>query len=214
MGHRVGVEEIEASHWVAWMFDHLGFTGKGINDEAAVDHLQSLLPEEELQVVERFTYDSSPEDPNYRINAFFEEDRRPLTAAEVDMAQDEMDFNRRALLAVVEPLPLEIRSQIIPGQKFESINRILLHVAGTEWWYCGRIDRQVLKETMPTTPLEALHFSRENTKAALPSFVDDSRTTTLLGETWSARKALRRILWHEGDHTQHIRQLLQEMDES
>jgi len=29
----------------------------------------------------------------------------------------------------------------------------------------------------------------------------------LAGEVWSARKVLRRSLWHERDHTQHILQL-------
>jgi hypothetical protein len=34
---------------------------------------------------------------------------------------------------------------------------------------------------------------------------------TLSGETWSARKVLRRAMWHERDHTQHIRKLRQQL---
>jgi hypothetical protein len=34
---------------------------------------------------------------------------------------------------------------------------------------------------------------------------------TLSGETWSARKVMRRTLWHERDHTAHILKLRQRL---
>ena len=43
---------------------------------------------------------------------------------------------------------------------------------------------------------------------AVSAVSEDVRITEDRDELWSSRKVLRRALWHERDHTQHIRQLL------
>ncbi len=84
------------------------------------------------------------------------------------------------------------------------------HVAVAEWWYCERIGGVADWNALPTDPLAALDFSRENTRRFLPTLVGDTRVVTRVDESWSARKLLRRTLWHERDHTDHIRQRLAE----
>jgi len=64
MIYNVGVEDIEPNHWVAWSFDRPGLTGKGKTQDAALVHLQSLLPDGELHVAEEFAGFLSPQDPN------------------------------------------------------------------------------------------------------------------------------------------------------
>jgi hypothetical protein len=45
---------------------------------------------------------------------------------------------------------------------------------------------------------------REQFAEVLPKLVGDERIVTRVSEPWSARKILRRALWHERDHTQQI----------
>jgi hypothetical protein len=86
---------------------------------------------------------------------------------------------------------------------------ILKHVAGAEWWYCDRMGLVAFDwSSLPEDPLKALEVSRANTVLRLPELADDSRIVELVGERWSGRKVLRRALWHERDHTEHIRKLL------
>jgi hypothetical protein len=42
----------------------------------------------------------------------------------------------------------------------------------------------------------------------LPKLVGVNKVLGLGGKIWSPRKALRRALWHERDHTEHIRKLI------
>ena len=48
---------------------------------------------------------------------------------------------------------------------------------------------------------------RDHLLASLPSLPKRPGVVTLGGETWSARKVIRRAFWHERDHTQHVLKL-------
>ncbi|MBM2844633.1 MAG: hypothetical protein HW404_2470 [Anaerolineales bacterium] len=56
-------------------------------------------------------------------------------------------------------------------------------------------------------PLDAIHQVRQRLLAMLTALSGQTGVVALAGEVWSARKLLRRTLWHERDHTQHILQL-------
>lgn len=221
MIYNVGVEDIEPNHYVAWAFARPGLTGNGSTAEAAVAHLQVHLSNSEVRVVEEFHSYISSEDPEYLVNAFFEDDKRPLTPAEIQMALDEMLITRQNFLDQVEHLPPEILDQTIRGEYHDNLNGIVKHVALAEWGYCYKmsdnLDSMALlhnplaRTLMDAPPLEALAISRDNTRQLLPSLAGDTRIITYLGEKWSARKVLRRTLWHERDHTQHIAQRLRKM---
>jgi uncharacterized damage-inducible protein DinB len=204
MIYAVGVEDIEPDHWVAWAFAHPGLTGKGSTPDEAVASLRTALREGDIQVTEQFRAYPSEEDPDYLVNAFFEDDRRPLANDEVRTALDELEKSRQELLLLVSRVPLDVLAQPIPGETFGSVQGILRHIARAGWWYCDRLDSAAAWTTLPDEPFAALAVSRDNTRAWLPTLVGDERTATLQGETWSARKVLRRTLWHERDHTQHI----------
>jgi len=49
---------------------------------------------------------------------------------------------------------------------------------------------------------------RDHFNSLLPRLDGVDHVVGLEGEIWSPRKALRRALWHERDHTEHIRKLL------
>ncbi|MEK7327889.1 MAG: hypothetical protein AAB217_21800 [Chloroflexota bacterium] len=48
---------------------------------------------------------------------------------------------------------------------------------------------------------------RAHSRACLPKLISDTQIVTLVDEAWSARKVLRRTLWHERDHTRQIAKL-------
>jgi hypothetical protein len=51
---------------------------------------------------------------------------------------------------------------------------------------------------------EGIDFMNE----IFPTLQDSKQVVGADGEFWSPRKVLRRTLWHERDHTEHLRKLL------
>jgi len=49
---------------------------------------------------------------------------------------------------------------------------------------------------------------RQHLLDVLPYFIGDERLVENNGELWTPRKIIRRALWHERDHANHIRQLM------
>jgi hypothetical protein len=61
---------------------------------------------------------------------------------------------------------------------------------------------------IPKETDERLRVARTRLVEVLPGLVESRLVTGVEGEFWSPRKILRRILWHERDHTGHIYKLL------
>jgi len=110
-------------------------------------------------------------------------------------------------------VPPEILNCPIPGEVFGSIAGIIHHVGSGERFYHQRLDKTVQWDTLPADPFEAIAAARATTNAYLPTLVGDTRITVLVDEMWSARKVLRRTLWHERDHTGHIAERLAELQQ-
>lgn len=214
MAYRIGLEDIESGHWVAWWFERPGVTGSGRSPEEAIQNLARQVGIDPEDPVDVFNAHPSPEEPDYLVNAFFEDDRRPLSTAEVADGLARLRESRERLLALIHGVSEEMLSQPIDGERFETILGILRHVAVAEWWYCDRLDGVQDWDALPQPPLEALAVSRQNTQQFLLTLVDSSQIVTLVGESWSPRKVLRRVIWHEADHTSHIRQRLDEIRRS
>jgi hypothetical protein len=160
----------------------------------------------EVRVAEVFQAFPSLEDPAYIVNAFFEDDRRALTAEAVAFGLWFLEQSRRDLLQAVSRFSPGQFAHIIAAGPKDTLERILNHLAHAEWWYFDRLglaDPPQWKD-VPEDPLPRLERVRAGARAILPSLAGDTRVTTRTGEQWSARKVLRRMLWHERDHTQQI----------
>jgi uncharacterized damage-inducible protein DinB/predicted RNase H-like HicB family nuclease len=144
---------------------------------------------------------TNPANSDYTVNAFFACDAAPLTAPEVDLSARLLQWNRqeqRAAFAQLSSAALEE-----PVEDGWSIMRILHHIGRAEWWYLSRLD------LAPNTPApeawdERQDMGRQRLLEVLPRLVGDTRIILKDAEVWSPRKMLRRALWHEPDHTQHI----------
>lgn len=144
----------------------------------------------------------------YEVSAFFRHDWKPLTALDVERGLQLLAWSRADLLEVVADLPEGKLEEMQPGERW-SINGILAHVGGAEWWYLDRINRAgIPREAVPSAPLERLSVARALLLETLPALVGVELVLGKNGELWSPRKLLRRAIWHELDHVGHISRLV------
>src|SRR5262245_56169960 len=113
-----GIEDIEPNHYVAWAFIRPGLTGSGTTAEAAASHLQNFLSNSDVRIVEEFHSYMCQAEPDYRVNAFFEDDKRPLTEGEIGMGLDELLITRNVFLDQLEDVPPDVLARDIPGEAF------------------------------------------------------------------------------------------------
>jgi hypothetical protein len=101
----------------------------------------------------------------------------------------------------------EKRAAEYPGERW-SINGILGHVGGAEWWYLDRLGLAFPRDQMPEDPQVCLEKVHDYFTTTLPKLDGVKKVVGIDGELWSPRKILRRALWHERDHAEHIRKLI------
>ncbi len=225
MAHRAAVEDMEANHHVCWMLDLPGcFSSARTQDEAVAlapariaefvrwigEHDPSAsLPDPPFDVDLVETFDAFPcgADPEYLVNAFFEDDRRPLTTVDIKQGLRTLEWSRRDLWAVIEPLSSHDLDRVIDGERRGSISGILDHLCRAENWYLGQLGLETNWARLPDDLHDKLAQLRAHTRRQLARLANDFRITESCEETWSARKILRRTLWHELAHTEQIRRL-------
>jgi len=226
MYHRLAVEDIEPNHWIAWVLDLPAcFSSAKTSAEAIAQAPQKIadyylwvfkhdgampVPYEsiEAEVVGTFHSFPSKEDQGYLVNAFFDDDWRPLGYWDIIVAQRLLDWTRQDLLEIIAPLDERQLHKSIPTEVFGSIVGIVEHIAGAENWYFSQLGLALERSELLDDPLKQIETVRNNTQEQLWKLIGDVRITENSNELWSARKVVRRTLWHERDHTQHITKLI------
>lgn len=140
------------------------------------------------------------------VNAFFAADSQPLSSAESSMAAALLDWTRADLLKAVDGLATDVMDRPVVGEW--NISGIFHHTVRSDWWYLRALD--LIPEWKEAPIHEGLAAALEWTHAyylsALPGLVGSKDILQKTGEIWTARKMLRRALWHRRDHTSHIYQ--------
>lgn len=152
--------------------------------------------------------------------ALYLPDQRSLSLQEMERLIRLMSYSRDDLLALVIPLSTQVLDWQPSPQNF-SIHRILRHIGNAEEWYVSRITpSQKLPaewehdEDLPI--LEFLEMERRTAVACIRHWSEEERSNVFCpqawtqnpDETWTARKALRRFLEHEREHTSQIQETL------
>jgi hypothetical protein len=223
--YRVGLECVQPGWWTIWLLDLPGCCAvAGSRDEVLAtvpavvreftDWVETcgLTPLWErphkvprAEVVQEFQAHPSPRRPSRLVRAFFEDDRRPLSEAEVGFVIRLLTCARQELLHVVETVPQGSLAAFLPDDRYGSINGLLGHIATTEWWLCDRLHLAVPSHEIPAdVPLAQLEAVRANTLHRLPELTGDDRVIRRAGEMWSPRKLARRLLWQERKHTANL----------
>jgi hypothetical protein len=230
---RVGIENNNDDRSIAWALEHPGCFAYGGNSEEAqknfpqsarayaawiARHGESWLDEEVEVVVEEifdvyfihptFEHGERGED-TYMVESFFLRDWQPLKPHEIERALQLLAWSRADLLDLVKDLSAEKLAQTYPNERW-SIHGILKHIGGGEWFYQERIGYPFPENEadLPSDPFERLAAVRDHFNSLLPKLDGMNKVVGLEGEIWSPRKVLRRAVWHERDHTEHIRKLL------
>jgi uncharacterized damage-inducible protein DinB/predicted RNase H-like HicB family nuclease len=160
-----------------------------------------------------------PFDPG-NAAALFPPDRETLTPEGMEAYFRLMSHARADLLALVRDLPDDVLDWQADPRSF-SIRSLLRHVGNAEEWYVSRL---VPPETLPPEwehdkdlPIfEFLEMERRTARARLRQLTAHERSAVFYpthwtdhpDEPWTARKALRRFLEHEREHTAQGRVIL------
>jgi predicted RNase H-like HicB family nuclease len=228
---RVGIENNNEGRSIAWALEHPGCFAYGKDAYAASANLEVAIQayatwilkheprtwlnfeEVETRVEEAWNaylindeFDQVEKD-GYSVESFFHYDWKPLTVLEIRRALKLLTWSRSDLLIIVEDLSDEKLNRTYLGERW-SINGILGHVGGAEWWYLDRLGLAFPREEVPEEPFTRLEKIRMLLKETLPRLEGSKQVVGIDGEFWSPRKILRRALWHERDHVEHIRKLL------
>ena len=230
---RIGIENNNDDRTIAWAVDHPGCFAYGQDSEEAKGNFPQAAREyriwiarheepwleEEVEMVVEETFDDYFIDAAFErgprakdtwmVEAFFLHDWKPLVPHEIERALKLLAWSREDLMALVQSLDAEKLAQTYPHERW-AIDGILKHIGIAEWWYQERIGSPYPENEadVPSDPFERLQVVRDHFSSLLPRLDGVHRVVGLEGEIWSPRKVLRRALWHERDHTEHIRKLL------
>jgi len=142
------------------------------------------------------------------VESFFQSEWKPLDVVEVRQAALLLQWEREDLLRLVQDLGDAKLDQTYPGEQW-SIRGILSHVGEAEWWYQQSLGLESMTEAqLPQDAVERLKVTRARTLEVLPDLAGLEKVCGREGELWSPRKMLRRTIWHELDHIEHIRKLI------
>jgi hypothetical protein len=153
------------------------------------------------EVIRAWTYEEE-----YEVNAFFASDRPPVTTEELDEFRRLLEMTGRDLLAAIEGLAPQDLAKEFSGERWPILG-ILRHVANADLWYLDRLGLALPRAELPEEVVPRLERVRAHLMANLPALSSRTGVVALSAELWSARKVLRRTLWHERDHTDHILKL-------
>lgn len=235
---RIGIENNNDDRTIAWALDHPGCFAYGQNSEEAqrnfpqgareyrawiARHEEPWLDNEmEIMVEETFdayfinaAFDHTERGKDsWMVESFFVHDWKPLLPHEIEHALKLLAWSRADLWDLVGGLDEETLARTYPNERWD-VRGILNHIGIAEWWYQERIGFPFPQDEadVPADPFERLQVVRDHFNSLLPRLDGVSKVVGLEGELWSPRKALRRALWHERDHTEHIRKLLAQESE-
>jgi hypothetical protein len=231
---QVGIENNNEGRSIAWALEHPGCFAYGMKGSAAVANLEGALnkyagwilrhepntwlnfTERDIEIVVNGTWDvyfindemdKSTEVDGYSVESFFPYDWKPLTKIEIKRALDILVWSRNDFLKTVHGLSETKLNQTYPSERW-SINGVIGHVGGAEWWYMERLGLAFPQADVPEQPLARLEKVRKHFNTVLFNLDGVNQVVGVDGEFWSPRKLLRRALWHERDHMDHIRKLI------
>jgi hypothetical protein len=225
---RVGLENNTEGRSLAWVLGHPGCFAFGADGPAALEAvpgpsdyrcwisehsshswLVAMMLVHLKRPFECYTIndDFEPDQQGYEVNAWFRHDWKPLTSEDIQHGHLLLDWGREHLLNIVGSLSAEVLDRTYPAERW-SIRGILNHIAGAEWWYLDRLGLSFPRANVPAEPFQRLDMVRHKLVEILPGMVGSTQVVGLDGEFWSPRKLLRRAVWHEVDHINHIRKLI------
>jgi hypothetical protein len=226
---KIGIENGAEGRTIAWVLDYPGCFAYGKDIPDALENLPPAIHgynewltrydlgawtvprDPEIQVAETWDIyhindDYELAEQGYEVNAWFRHDWKPLSEADIERSAQLLVISRTELLAAVQGVDEHTLNLKPPDERW-SLNGILNHVGGAEWWYLDRLGLGFPRIEVPEAPFERLQVVRAHLVRTFPKLAGSRQVVGIAGEFWSPRKLIRRAIWHERDHTFHIRKL-------
>lgn len=163
----------------------------------------------ELEVTETFRIPRKVAEGD--THAAFAHDLKPLTKRDLGKYLKLLQRSRQRLVQSLEQMEAEFGNQLEeffywrPDEASSSIGEVLGHILRAEAWYLarlakkiGRWDHYVVARQLTLDRLKRLSTKERKQKATHPPG----------DEIWTARKVIRRALWHERYHIRQIEELI------
>jgi hypothetical protein len=230
---QIGIENNTEGRSIAWDLEHPGCFAYGQDGNNALIKMRDAVinynewitkhnngqtwvkVHEEMDIQHAETWETYLIDENYdrsnagyEVNAWFLYDWKPLTGQDIERGNLLLNWSRDDILQIVDGIDPGTLHTSYPGERW-SIDGILKHVAGAEWWYMDRLGLTFPQEELPEESFKRVEAARSHLMQVLPSLTNTEQVLGVDGELWSPRKMLRRAVWHERDHTSHIQKLLE-----
>ncbi len=132
-------------------------------------------------------------------------DYQPMSDQELDDLWHLQNASRETLLETLEAMPSSALNWREDPQSW-SVRNVLEHIARADLWYASRLEENAFAEL-----LWRLAATRELVMSQLHRLPSDARgrVTKHDSEDWTPRKVARRMLEHEQEHLQQIREILE-----
>lgn len=127
---------------------------------------------------------------------------RPLEEHELRDFLHRMEASRSALLALVRGLSAE-EMERKPTETTWSVREALTHVMDTEVEFLSRLEKWPDKDFATLQAVHRMAFQRFTVMEP-----DDWVDHEIQGRRWTTRRVMRRILEHEYEHLEHIKQII------
>jgi hypothetical protein len=231
MKFKVGMENGDENRSVAWVLGHPGCFAYGknakealANTPQAIENYQEWIQSHcsgqywltddgiEVELAENFDVIWVNENfelqvGGYCINAWFLHDWKPLTADDIDHSLKLLEWSRSDLMDTISNLSQVVLDYQAPGERWP-VKGIIRHIGNAEWWYLDRMGLAFPRSEVPEENQLILEKVRIRLNEVLPSFEGLKKAVGAYAEFWSPRKLVRRAIWHERDHTIHIKKVL------
>lgn len=229
---RVGIENNnEGYRTIAWALEHPGCYAYGADGDSALAALPIAIRDYSAWIARREspwleadsielrledtwtdynideTFDRNDKSDYYMVDAWFQHDWKPLTATDIERGLKLLAWSQKDLSELLTTLTAAQWAFQKEGERWD-VAGIVKHIGGADWWYLDRLGLAFPREEVPQEPLERLEKVYARLVEVLRGLEGKNQVVGVDGEFWSPRKILRRALWHERDHMQHIQKLL------
>lgn len=214
----VSIEVKPTGEAMVWAFDFLSLSGQGINERDALRDLQRTLEwgsgwlrahgetppaiDTPFNIVERQEATGYPEIGD--TEGCFEWDLEPIDVAFVEQIKRYLIWSRQDVMALARAWQEE--SEGDPMISWE-----MTHLARAELYYASRLrgsPGDLMRPEWSEDRWGDIEWSRrfflEQHIPYVLSMPDSARVYAVEGERWTARKTLRRALWHDLYHLRRL----------
>lgn len=228
MHYHLLVEDLDIDHWVAFVQELPGCSGIAHTPQDAIAKVPGAISDyaawltghgytietpttpTQVKVSEEFHSFPSGRNSEYLVNAFFKDDERVVTQVDAGFWAAQMRYAEQDLMQILAQVPEEIKAGWNTDIARDALAGVANHLAGAEWWYFSHLGLAFDRDTMPHETLAKLETVWAQTLARYPELVGNTtqRVNESDGEWWSARKVMRRALWHRREHTTQIEEMV------